>query len=146
MRRAETLTIPVQQLRRDDQHRAPARRVQRLHTPPRHGHAHAQADGLGKRFLGGKAGRQKAHAAHRVTGTARMEFLQFFSAQDLFREPVAMPFQRTFNPVDAQQVHADASDGACRGGGCGGGRAGGCCGSLGGVRHKRHPKTAARDA
>ena len=50
-----------------------------------------------------------------------MELAQFLHAQDLLGEAVAVARQRALDAVDAQQVHADAGDGArLRGGRTGG--------------------------
>src|SRR5471032_639538 len=93
-----------------DDRRFAAGLIEHLRGRPGHRHADAQADGLGKGFLGGEARGHEADAARRVLGLARQIFDHLLRAEYFLREAVAVARQRRFDARDFADVGADAVD------------------------------------
>src|SRR6185436_738349 len=81
-----------------------------LAAAPRHRHAHAEADRLRERFLGGKARRQVADAALLELRATGAEDLDLVRAEDTLRERVAAPREHAADAADVADVGADAED------------------------------------
>src|SRR5690606_593249 len=101
---------PALQIRRQAHHRAAARRIQGLHARPGHGHAHAQPHRFGKGLLGRETRGQIAQATHRVAClTASIDF-PLLLAQDALYKAITMTSQSALDPLDTDQVGADAGN------------------------------------
>src|SRR4051812_32112114 len=79
-----------------------------LAAAPRHGHAHAQADGLAEGLLGGEAGGQETDSALGPARRARPPGGEFAVGEDAAGEPVAVPLERRPDAPHVADVGADA--------------------------------------
>src|SRR5690554_5825869 len=102
MGRTEALRIPAGQWLGQLDVGPSTQCIEGLHARPGHGHAHTQADGLGKSLFGCKTGSEKPNTAAGITLVASMKGLNFVGAKYPAHKPLGMAIEHQLYAIQLQ--------------------------------------------
>lgn len=104
------LCVPGREGLRERHIRTPTSGVERLHSIPPHGHAHAKTNRLGKGLFGRKAGGEIAQSAQSVARCPGVKHLELIGPENFGGEPFWMSLPGAVYAIDPNQVDPNPCD------------------------------------